>query len=698
MENETFKLPELLSPAGNLECAVAAFDGGADAVYCGLGKFNARERAANFTSDELGRLIAFARNQGRKVYLAVNTLVNESELPEVADLLAEAAALAPDALIVQDLGIVRLCREYFPSLRLHASTQMGIHNSAGVAAAAEWGIKRVILERQMTLEEVRMVALASPVELEVFIHGSLCCSLSGQCLLSSCFGGLSGNRGKCKQPCRRRFESSSGENGFLLSVRDLCGLDLVGEFRKIGIASLKIEGRLRSPDYVWKTARAYRLMLDRGEEARAEAEALLRSTASRRWSRGFYDGRRWKELIDRERPGVFGIPVADVVGVERGGLALRARERLHLGDRVRFSAPGGGDGDSFSLTRLRENGRDVLKVRGGVECFLPGEFPGVARGWQLYKIGENGFDFSRRANTLPAARLMVRLKMECSASRWRVVVAGCKDELCWEAATAFPAAEKRAFSGADAAREFAAGVPEPYAAVVEDVKIDGVFFVPVGQLKALRREFWSWAASRLHPEELRDHAGREGAKRFHRDYAAEARGTTRERVSSNDDGRCFTIPGFVPETRLAVMRQAIQAAWAAGVRRFRVGGIHGFALLEPFPDVAIETVFPLHVANSSAARELMEHGAVAVEGAVELERTSLALLREHSPIPLIAPENAVPLLATRLKLGTPGEWRDGTGRKWILRQQDGLSVLRTGEVRPESDDGGMLPFSRQEWL
>lgn len=129
-----------------------------------------------------------------------------------------------------------------------------------------------------------------------------------------------------------------------------------------------------------------------------------------------------------------------------------------------------------------------------------------------------------------------------------------------------------------------------------------------------------------------------------------------------------------------------------------MGGIHGFALLEPFPHVTIETVFPLHVANSSAARELMAHGAAAAEGAVELERASLDMLREHSPIPLIAPENAVPLLATRLKLGTPGEWRDGTGRKWSLRQQDGLTMLRTGEVRPEEDGGGMLPFSRQEWL
>ena len=167
--------PELLAPAGNLETAFAAYDAGADAVYCGLGKFNARERAQNFTPDSLARLLDYAHGRGRKLYLTLNTLVKETELSEVAAYLAELAKLRPDALIVQDLGVLNLAREYFPSLVLHASTQMGIHNSAGVATAARLGIRRVILERQVTLDELRKIAARSTLELEVFIHGSLCC-------------------------------------------------------------------------------------------------------------------------------------------------------------------------------------------------------------------------------------------------------------------------------------------------------------------------------------------------------------------------------------------------------------------------------------------------------------------------------------------------------------------------------------------
>ena len=367
--------PELLAPAGNLETAFAAYDAGADAVYCGLGKFNARERAQNFTPDSLARLLDYAHGRGRKLYLTLNTLVKETELSEVAAYLAELAKLRPDALIVQDLGVLNLAREYFPSLVLHASTQMGIHNSAGVAAAARLGIRRVILERQVTLDELRKIAARSTLELEVFIHGSLCCSLSGQCLLSSALGGWSGNRGKCKQPCRRIYDAA-GRSGFLLSPRDLYGVPLLPELRRIGVASLKIEGRLRSPDYVWKTVKAYRLLLDgpvdSPPELLLEAEKLLRSTATRRPSNGFYFANEYSSLIDAGRLGSFGVAAAKVGKYARAGLSVTALERLHLGDRLRLVPPEGGEGESFTLIDLRFQGKSAVKVRAGANCFIPG--------------------------------------------------------------------------------------------------------------------------------------------------------------------------------------------------------------------------------------------------------------------------------------------------------------------------------------
>ncbi|MDD5729177.1 MAG: U32 family peptidase, partial [Victivallales bacterium] len=267
ISEKNMKIPELLAPAGNLLAGISAFDAGADAVYAGLSKFNARERSENFTFSALSRLLAYARKYSRKVYLTLNTLVKEHELAEVVELLSEVKRIRPDALIVQDIGVLRIIREYFPEMAIHASTQMGIHNSAGMRIAAEMGVKRVILERQVTLDEIRSIQEKSPLELEVFIHGALCCSLSGQCLFSSWLGGWSGNRGKCKQPCRRRFYGSQG-NGFFFSTQDLGTLELVPEFRKMGIAALKIEGRLRKADYVRNAVAAYRLLLDADEPDR----------------------------------------------------------------------------------------------------------------------------------------------------------------------------------------------------------------------------------------------------------------------------------------------------------------------------------------------------------------------------------------------------------------------------------------------
>ena len=220
MKNKN-RIPELLAPAGSLAAGLTAFDYGADAVYAGLAKFNARERTENFSLEEMSKLITYAHKLKKKVYVAFNTLVKESELEEAAEQLYEISRLQPDAVIVQDIGILRVIREYFPNLEIHASTQMGIHNSAGVNFAAKLGMKRVILERQTTLDELKHIVKNSILETEIFVHGALCCSISGSCLLSSWLGGWSGNRGKCKQPCRRRYYSKDGNGFFLFYKRPL---------------------------------------------------------------------------------------------------------------------------------------------------------------------------------------------------------------------------------------------------------------------------------------------------------------------------------------------------------------------------------------------------------------------------------------------------------------------------------------------
>lgn len=686
-------LPELLAPAGNLETALAAFDAGADAVYGGLVKFNARERAANFSSEELGKLLSYAHGCGRRVYLTFNTLLREQELDEAAEFLAGLARLRPDALIVQDLAVVELCRSYFPQLVLHASTQMGIHNSAGVAAAAALGIRRVILERQVTLEELRRIAAVSPVELEVFVHGSLCCSLSGRCLLSSALGGWSGNRGKCKQPCRRCYEAGK-RHGFLLSPKDLEGVELLPEFRRLGIASLKIEGRLRGPEYVWKTVRAYRMLLDSPGDRTVEEEArqLLRSTATRRPSNGFFRRDELGRLIDFERPGVFGVPVGTVGKVSRAGLSVRTEGRLHLGDRLRLVPPDGGEGSTFSLISLRFRGMDTVRVRAGAECFLPGSFSAVP-GSLLYKIGENGFDFSRRASTLPAGRRAVTVTLRCSAVRWEGRIDGVEER--WLASVDFAPARQRPLDAATVEAEFAAGVPEPWEAAPVHAEVEGAFFVPSSTCRELRRNFWEWAAARLAGRELHPEipAALERFRVFRRNPPKPQEPLPRENETAE-----LRIPAFLPEGELPKWRERIQLAYDAGGRRFRIGGIHGLELLRPFAGIEIIAEFPLPVTNSLAAQLLREEGVCAAEPFAELDRQSLAALRTASPLPLSRCAGPVPLLVTRAVLPARGEWRDERGRRYRVAPdpESGVTLLFAAGKTPESDDG-VEPFYSNEW-
>ena len=693
--------PELLAPAGNLETALAAYDAGADAVYGGLTRFNARERAANFSATDLARLLDYAHARGRKFYLTFNTLLKETEIDEAAGFLSELVDLKPDALIVQDLALIELVRRYFPSLVLHASTQMGIHNSAGVVAAARLGISRVILERQITLEELAAIAATAPIELEVFVHGSLCCSLSGQCLLSSALGGWSGNRGKCKQPCRRRYRTASGE-GFWLSPRDLDATSLIPQFRQLGIASLKIEGRLRGPDYVWKTVRAYRLLLDAPDNppagVREEAAQLLRSTASRKPSTGFYTVRGARELIDAGRLGVFGCSVGRVVKCVRTGIMVHTEERLHLGDRLRLVPPDGGEGEAFTLIALECGRHPVVKVRPGTECFLPGDFTATP-GFLLYKIGENGFDFSRQASALPAGRRPLTLKLHLSARRWSGEIAELPGER-WQCEVDFAPANTRPFDRADAVREFAAAVPEPWAAGEVAVELEDAFFVPASRLKALRREFWNWAAERLAAAEL-PAAGKVALERFHQDRRAAGDGK-RPNPPPREAAPQLTIPGFLPEGKLPEWKKRIAEAYAAGIRIFRVEGLHGFELLRGCDDITITTGFPLAVTNAPAAGLLESLGATLSEPSPELDRAALEVLEKSSPLPLKRRTAPVPLLVTRAGMPPAGEWDDGRGNHFRLTSPDEMGISRlfavdTSPSTPPDVPPALLPFYLNDW-
>jgi putative protease len=288
--------PEILAPAGSWQTLRAAAEGRADAVYFGGRAFNARRTAGNFGDDELPEAVAYCHVRGMRAYLTVNTVIFEREMDDCLALVKKICEAGADGVIVQDLGLIRLLRRAAPHLRLHGSTQMSVHNIDGVRQLADMGLSRVVLARELSLEEIKQISAQSPIELEVFVHGALCMSVSGQCYLSACLGGRSGNRGMCAQPCRLPFAAPGG-TGHDLSLRDLSLCGRVGELSRAGVRSLKIEGRLKRPEYVAAASSVYSSEAD-GLPEDAQLGQLLGDVFSRSgFTQGYFDGARGRSMF-----------------------------------------------------------------------------------------------------------------------------------------------------------------------------------------------------------------------------------------------------------------------------------------------------------------------------------------------------------------------------------------------------------------
>ena len=295
---------ELLAPAGSMEALRAAVCNGADAVYLGADTFNARMNARNFSAADLQEAVVYCHVRGVKVHLTLNTLVLDREMPRAAELIRLAAACGVDAFIVQDLGVVSLCRQLAPDVPIHASTQMSIHSLEGVMEAAALGCSRVVLARELPAEEIAHICKRSPVEIEVFVHGALCMCYSGQCYLSSVIGRRSGNRGQCAQPCRLpygygRFESTR----YPLSLKDNCLAGELDELRRMGVASIKIEGRMKRPEYVAIVTRAYRTVLNGGKLTPSDLQELETAFSRQGFTDGYFRGQTGSDMFGRRQEG-----------------------------------------------------------------------------------------------------------------------------------------------------------------------------------------------------------------------------------------------------------------------------------------------------------------------------------------------------------------------------------------------------------
>ena len=281
---------ELLAPAGSMEALRAAVQNGANAVYLGCGSFNARQSAKNFTPQELPEAVKYCHVRGVAVHLTLNTLVSDKEMQEAAALIRHAAESGVDAFIVQDLGVIQLCRQIAPSIPVHGSTQMSIHSLSGVQLCAAWGLTRVVLSRELSREEIRYICQNSPIEIEVFGHGALCMCYSGQCYLSAAIGGRSGNRGRCAQPCRQSYGYSRWQHQFPLSLKDNCLVHYLQDLQEMGVASLKLEGRMKRPEYVAAVTQVYRSAMDTGVVTKAMERQLHTAFNRQGFTDGYYTG------------------------------------------------------------------------------------------------------------------------------------------------------------------------------------------------------------------------------------------------------------------------------------------------------------------------------------------------------------------------------------------------------------------------
>lgn len=405
------KSPELLSPVGDFECLKAAVQNGANSVYLGASSFNARARATNFGNEELLEAIKYAKLRNVSVHLTLNTLIKNEEFENAVNLAIDAYNLGVDAIIVQDLGLASYLLENYPEIPLHASTQMTVHNLDGVHQLEKLGFSRVVLSRELSINEIEYIRKNTKTELEVFIHGALCISYSGQCLLSSMIGGRSGNRGLCAQPCRLPYELVENNNktidkGYLMSPRDNCGLEFLPELIKLGIDSFKIEGRMKTPYYVGVVTRVYRKYIDlvleninldnetlrnmirkessvkNPDTGLTDKEELTQSFNRGGFSTGHFKPSPNKELIFKEKPNNMGFYLGTIshINENKGHLKLKLETTLSIGDKISIN------NESYTVSELMIDNKNYETLEKGNTVKI-GRMKGkISVGSKVYKI------------------------------------------------------------------------------------------------------------------------------------------------------------------------------------------------------------------------------------------------------------------------------------------------------------------------
>ena len=629
-----------------MEAFFAALDSGADAVYLGLKTFSARGRASNFTIQDLERLVPYAQSMGRKVYVAMNTIVKEDELPVVIENLSALSALRVDAVIIQDLGIYRLMRNHFPELTMHASTQMTVHNSAGINQLSSMGFKRIVVAREMTLDEIKMARKKSDVEIEAFVHGSMCFSYAGSCFFSSYLGGKSSNRGVCTQPCRREYKAGHDEmNPF--SMGDLSALELIPQLLKTGIDSFKIEGRMKSVEYVDNVVKAYRMVMDApsGDEALAldQAKNLLKDVMGRQRTTGFFLNERPKSVTVPGKSGNLGRFAGKVIACKGTRAQIKTATDLHIKDRLRIQNAKTGGRTAFSLSHIWIRGQNITKVKKGenVEIAVPNK---LNPGDTIFKTTSH----EHRGKNVEARRRFDRLKAT------KVAQASGKSAASLMAALEAERIEAPRGEVLRGALVRVAKLTDVYSFANQ---CDGII-VPLYR-------------ANLH--NLKKHM-----KRLK---------TMRERI-------VWSLPLVIQEGEIPMYKDVIGYLASEGFLNWQVSNMGHFNLLKPFQCRLMSSQY-LHALNSSAILSLKDLGCSRVTISIESDGGNLdALAAKGAPaVGDLLLYSHLPLYVSRVKWEKKkGSYGDQEGDQYIPKEKDGLTYVYAD--KPFSFFGYMKRFKR----
>ncbi len=496
-------IPELLSPAGSLDAARAAIANGADAIYLGAERFNARDDGAQLTLEELDQACRLAHSRGARVYLTLNTLIKPSELADALGLLGECIDRGIDAVIVQDLGLVRLIHRVYPTLEIHGSTQMTVHDGAGAAVLEQLGVQRVVLARENTLDDIRAIRSAVPgLSLESFVHGALCISYSGQCYMSGMISERSANRGSCAQSCRKDYvlaNSTTGETldtGFLISARDLSAHEHLEDLAEAGIRTIKVEGRKKKPEYVATVTRSYRAFLDqvaKGEHVQPLAHTGdLVQIFSRGFTGGMYGGRAGRDYITRDHPDNRGLDIGVVTGWARGGLFVELSTPLETGDGIALEPPQGEAGTTtgFAISAVR-----TLSTNGGITRQVVDARMPVPNGWRVIRTSRAALLARARESfaslAAPARGRKTRVDVRAfgaAGSPLKLIFVADGEQVDVRTEISLAVAQKRVLDQTQLREQLGRLGETPFAlGDVDDRALANGLFIPVSEINALRQ-------------------------------------------------------------------------------------------------------------------------------------------------------------------------------------------------------------------